>query len=1070
MTSVAAPPCEVCSSPLPAEVRFCPRCGRSLAAEANVPGERRQITVMFCDLVGSTALSRRVDPEDLREVLAACQNTVGRIVADLEGQVAQYLGDGILVYFGYPRAHEDDALRAVSAAVQIRDALPALRRDVAERFPQLAGESIQLRFGLYTGPVLVGRMGGEGRREELALGDTVNLAARLQSHAAPDEILISDTTFRLVGSAFVAEPVELDSLKGVDERVSAWRVMHAASPRERLARSSAVRVAKLVGRSSELAGLLARWERIGHGHGQALLVTGEAGVGKSRLLHALRERLGDAVTTWIECQGSALHQNSAFHPVVALLEQLVDLRRDDPLTEQIARVERSLEDSGLALRQVMPLIARLLALPLPPGYPAEPVGAEEMRERTLASLVDWLLLVSARGPAVLAVEDVHWMDVSTIELLGRLAQRVGREPVLLVMTARPDFEPPWQRVERMILSPLRPEQAEELVRHVAAGRDLPADVVEKLVERTDGVPLFVEELTRAVVEETADGGEASAEVVPFTLQGSLMARIDRLGPAKELAQIAAVLGREFSQSLLVAVSALGPATVEDRLDLIVGTGLAHCRDATRGVFAFRHALIRDVAYQSLLRSSRRRYHARVAEILDRDAPLEHTAPEVLALHCEEGGMVDRAVVHYAMAGKAAVRHSAHVEAIRHLRRAIELLQRMPPERERDRREFDLQIGLGPSLIAINGYADADAERAFARARELSGEIDAGPQRLTAIYGLSTYYQARADLKTSIELGEECLQLAEASGDAGPRMLGHLRLGLSFYYAGEHARAHAHHDKAAALYRPEEHRQLAYVHGQDLGALAAIYSALALWALGHAARARARCDEAQRLAAESEHPHTRAFVAAFSGAFHQMMREPERVELLAGQAVALGAERGFALWVGFGGVLRGWAGAVQGSGGDGAVQSIRAALEGLTRIGMVVGRTYFLGMLAEAQLAAGDDDGALASLDAALASAEATGIRYWQPELLRLRAERLGECDPVEALSGLGRALEVARAQGARALELRIALSAGRLLQRLDRAAEARVLIEPLYQQLAAEGETRDLLDARDLLASLRPDG
>jgi len=1051
-------------------MRFCPSCGRPAAGTPASIGERRQITVLFCDLVDSTALARRLDPEDLREILAAYQEIVGRIVGQLEGQIAQYLGDGVLVYFGYPHAHEDDALRAVSAALRIRNSLPALRDHVRTHVPSLTGKPICLRFGVHTGPVIVSPIGDRQRQEQLALGDTVNLAARLQTRAEPDEILISDTTYRLIGGAFVAEHVELEQLKGIEGSVAAWRILQETSSRERIESFSDVHLTPFVGRASELAGLEARWERACGHHGQALLLVGEAGIGKSRLLRALRakitERTADA--NWIEFRGSALHQNSAFHAVAAFLEWLVDLRRDQPLAGQIPKIERALEEAGLPLRQTMPLVASLLSLSLPAEYPADRVGAEELRQRTLEWLISWVFAGAERGPIVVAVEDLHWIDVSTLEFLGALRQRVHTTSLLLVMTARPDFESPWCDVERMVLRPLRRTQAEAMIRHVAGDRALPDETVEEIVARTDGIPLFVEEITRTVTDGAIDTRRDSSLVaVPVTIQDSLMARIDRLGPARRVAQIASVLGREFSYELLAAVSSLDPGELERRLQLTIDAGLLQCRDPTRRRYAFKHALIRDVAYQALLRSTRRRYHARVATILETHMPeMIESAPEVVALHCEEGGMVDRAVAYYTAAGQAATRKSAHVEAIRHLRRAIELLKQLPPDPDLNRRELELQMGLGPPLIALYGYGDPEAERVLLRARELSGEINDGPLRLHATYGLSTYYQARADLRTSIELGEECLKMAEAIGDAGLRMLGHLRLGLSLYYRGQHFRALAHHQHAAALYDSQLHRPLAYTYGQDLGTLAAVYAAVALCALGEAQRAQASCEQALRLGEESQHPHTRAFVAAFAAAMFHMLREPEPAERLAASAVALGEERGFPLWVGFGRVVHGWARAALGRARLEAVEEIRSGIDLVTKIGTVVGRSYYLGILAETQVLTGDEDGALASLDEAIALAESSGITYWQPELLRLRAERLQECDPAEAITGFDRALEIARRQGARLHELRIATTSSRLLRRLGRAAEARDLLAPIYEEATAGGETVDLRQAKAELDAL----
>lgn len=1027
--------------------------------------------MLFCDLVDSTPLANRIDPEDFSAVLGVYQDSVTAVVRRFEGQIGQYLGDGVLVYFGYPVAHEDDGLRGVSAAVEIRAALPAMRARMRQLVPDLGEQPIQLRIGVHTGPVVVNRVGDASRHESQALGDTVNLAARLQTRAEPDQIFISDSTRRLVHRGFVTDEVGLESLKGIPEPVRVWRVHGRAEPGRHLDRFVPADLTPLVGRDDEIAELLGRWGHAQQGVGQSLLVTGEAGVGKSRLIHALRQRVAEDGPRWIECDGSALHQNSAFHPVVTFLEQLVDLRRDQPRDEQIARLERGLTGAGFPLRETMPLLANLFSVTLPTDYPAASIGAEDLRGRTLDWLARWLLATGERQPVVLVIEDLHWIDASTLELLGVLIERARSAPILLMMTARPDFVPPWHDLDHLALRALEPVQTAAMIELLAGGRRLAPELVAEIARRTDGIPLFVEELTKSVLEEKRGAATAqAADAIPFTIHDSLMARLDRLGAAKQVAQVASVLGRTFSHELLVAVAPLERAVLERALAQLVEAGLVLPRgEAGSETWSFKHALVRDAAYQSMLRSSRRQHHARVAEILERRFA-DRVEAEVVALHCEEGGLAERAVAHYARAAELATRRSAHTEAIRHLRRAIALLDRIPEGADRERREFELQAALGPALITLHGYGEPEAARAFERARMLCGEMDEGPRLARVLYGLSTYYQARADLHSAIDLGEQCLGLAAKIEDGSLRILGHLRLGLSFYYAGEHARGLEHHERALALYDPERHRQLAFVYGQEPGALAAIYAAITLWALGHPERARERCAQALRIAAASDHPHTRAFIAGFAAVCCQMLREIDRVEAYAAEAIAIGRERGFALWVGFGGVLQGWARAVRGEDAGAAIAEMQRNLAQLSKIGTIVGSSYFLSLLIEAQLAVGDRAAALTSLDAGLAFVQAYRIRYWEPEMLRLRAVCHQQEDPAGALVDFERARELARRQGARSHELRIATSASALLQRLGRDEEAALLLDGPVEQLAGEGDTPDLTAARAQLASLRGAG
>jgi class 3 adenylate cyclase/tetratricopeptide (TPR) repeat protein len=1087
--------CAACGARLPAEcpqchaalsegASFCTQCGLGVgrAPDASVTpeaGERRQITVLFSDLVNSTALSSRIDPEDLGAVIGVYQEAVAAAVRRFEGHIGQFQGDGVLVYFGYPLAHEDDALRAVNAAVEIRDSLPAMRARIRHFVPDLGEQPIEIRIGVHTGPVVMNRVGDGSRQVSQAFGDTMNLAARLQTRAEPDHIVISDSTRHLVRHAFVTEEIGLEPLKGIPEPVRVWRVHGRAESRPRVDRFVPADLTPLVGRDAEIANLLERWRRVRQGLGQALLVVGEAGVGKSRLVHALHEWIAEDQPRWIDCDGSALHQNSAFHPVVTFLKQLIGLRREQSRDEQIASLERALSGAGLPLRETMPLLANLLSVTLPTDYPAASIGAEELRRRTLDWLASWLLGTGEREPVVLVVEDLHWIDASTLQLLGVLIERARTAPVLLMMTARPDFVPPWPDLDRLALRALEPVHTTAMIELLAHGRTLPPELVTEIAKRTDGIPLFVEELTKNVLEEKPGTATAQTAVaIPFTIQDSLTARLDRLGATKQVAQFASVLGRTFSHELLAAVSSLEPTVLERALAQLVDAGLVLPRGqaAAEGdapsapaTWSFKHALMRDAAYQSMLRSSRREQHARVAEILEQRFA-DQLEPEVVALHCEEGGLFERAVDHYARAAEVATRRSAHTEAIGHLRRGIALLDRTPAGLDRERREFDFQAALGPALITLHGYGEPEAASAFERARALCGEMDEGPRLARVLYGLSTYYQARADLSASIELGEHCLALAEKLGDGSLRMLGHLRLGLSFYYAGEHARGLEHHERALALYEPERHRPLAFIYGQEPGALAAIYAAVTLWALGHPGRARECCAQALRIADASDHPHTRAFIAGFTAVLYQMLREPDRAEDYAAQAIAIGRERGFALWVGFGGVVSGWARAVRGKNAPAAIVDMQLGLELLAKIGTINGFAYFPSLLAEAQFAIGDRTAALTSLDVGLAFVQNHRLPYWEPELLRLRAVCHQEENPDGALVDLERARQLACLHGARAHELRIATSASALLQRLGRGEETARVLAALVEQLAGEGETPDLYAARAQLASLREAG
>ncbi|MCZ6715068.1 MAG: AAA family ATPase, partial [Deltaproteobacteria bacterium] len=803
--------CHSCGRSNTLESSFCNKCGQRLSDEAEpthadakaptstsaLEAERRQLTVMFCDLVGSMELSELLDAEALSEVVSAYQKTCAASVESFDGHIAQYLGDGVLVYFGYPLAHEDDAMRAIHAALRIVEEVPGLNSRLVDEHAGLREHPLQIRVGIHTGSVVVGAIGGDEKRERLALGDTVNIAARLEGEAEPGSIVVSDATRHLVRGAFVLKELGERSLKGIEGPVALFRPLQATGVQSRLALTGASGLTPLVGREQEVGLLLERWEEAKAGHGQVVLLSGEAGMGKSRLIEVLREHVADEPHTWHEYRGSAYHQNSAFYPVVEFIERVLLFTENDTPEERVGKLARGISYSGFPTEQILPLIADFLGLPLSENLPTLALSPEEQRKRTMGTLCLWSLALAQRQPLIMIGDDLHGFDPSSLEVGGMTIEQVPAAPILFVATFRPEFEPPWPSSSRLMHLPLQPltqKQVETMARHLAGGKPLPIKVREQIAAKTDGVPLFVEELTKSVLEsslvvESDERYERSDPLpdlaIPSTLRDSLTARLDRLGPAKEVAQLAAVLGREFSHDLLQVVLPLEAGSLDRALGELVGAGLLYQRGIPpHATYIFKHALIQEAAHQSLLKKRRRDFNALVAKALEEHFPERvESEPEVIARHYEEGGLADEAIAYYARAGEQAAAGCAHAEAIGHLHKSIALLGDLPANADRDRRELRLLNLLGTSLIAAEGYSSPSVQETFSRAQSLCEVIRDPDELASSLWGLSTFRATTGSLTTADELAERLADLTDHGGQPICRVGGRSLRATAAYYLG-----------------------------------------------------------------------------------------------------------------------------------------------------------------------------------------------------------------------------------------------------------------------------------------------
>jgi class 3 adenylate cyclase/predicted ATPase len=1034
------------------------------AAPTPADAERRQLTVMFCDLVGSTALSTRHDPEDLREVIGAYHRAVAEIVAGFDGFVAKYMGDGVLIYFGYPQAHEDDAERAVRAGLGAIDAVGRL---------DIKSTELQARVGIATGLVVVGDLIGAGSAQEQAVvGETPNLAARLQALAAPASLVIAASTRQQIGELFDLEDLGSQQLAGFGGRQRAWRVLGESGA---VSRFEALRSGEspLVGRDEEVELLVRRWQQAKTGEGRVVLISGEPGIGKSRLTAALSEHIGGEPHTRLRYFCSPHHQDSALYPFIAQLERAAGFTRDDTADAKLAKLRATLAPGG----DDVVLLSELLSLP---SAAAElDLSPQRKREKLFEALLNQLEAEIRQHSVLMVFEDAHWIDPTSRELLDLAVDRVRRLPVLLAITFRPEFLPPWggrAHVTSLALNRLGERAGEALVHTLAGNAPLTAEMVAEIVERTDGVPLFVEELTKAVLESAGQGDRVAAVLatasqtalsVPATLHASLMARLDRLGPsAKEIAQIGAVLGREFGYELIEPVARRPERELQAALDLLSEAGLLFCRGAPpHASYLFKHALVQDAAYSTLLRGRRQELHARGAAALGECFPdLVERQPELLAHHLTAAGDTERAVEQWLKAGERAAGRLAHVEAIAHFERGLGLLASLAETPARDTREIALQLALGLSSITVKGMGSPVVPRAYGRARELAEKSGDQRQLFQATNGLWQHAAGAGRLLAAHPLADRLMQLAVKAADDGLHLQAHHSAWTTRWAVGELAQAYAHTQEGRRLYDMERHRSHRHTYGgHDPGVCARMSGGQVEWLLGYPDRAAASAEEAVALAAQLAHPFSRELALDYAGFVRFNRGEPELGLAHCSTAAAIRSEHRLAFVIDPL-LARGAAQIAQGAPAA-AAASIQQIFQPERPV--TLWRSYGLCLWAQALAQQGSYDEALVKLAEGFARIETTGERFWQAELHRVRAlVLLAQNNLDEAQASFQQAIRTAQAQQAKSLELRAARDLARLWGEQGRRGEARDLLKPVYGWFTEGFDTANLKEAKALLDDL----
>ena len=1021
--------------------------------------ERRPITVMFCDLVGSTELAAALDVEDWRNLLNSYLDEASRAVTALGGHVLKMLGDGMMAVFGYPRAQENDAERAVRAALAIQRALGELNaRNAARGAPEL-----KARIGIESGPVVVEATGE-------VFGEAPNIAARVQAAAEPGTVLVTSTVLRQVAGLFIVEDKGAHELKGAPVPVTLYRILRISGGRRR---RGARLLTSFVGRGEDLAILARCSERAFAGDGQFVLIVGEPGIGKSRLVEEFRSQLVERPHTWIEWSSSQLLQNTPLHPVLGWGRARFGGPEVAP-EQRLAELESVLAAVKLDPATHAPLLAPLVDIPVPPGR-LPSLSSEEIRRRQLAAMVEWAIAGARNQPLVLVLEDLQWFDPTSIDLLHALSDRCAQAPILVLATARLEFRPPWrsQPHHKVIsLAPLDEASVQRIIAELAVRRTLLADVIRRVSERAGGVPLFVEEVTRLLLER----GQASGlQAIPPTLQQSLAARLDRLGEAREVAQIGAVLGRDFTYALLRAVGGIDDPALQSALDRLADADLLISEGAgSQANYRFKHALIQDAAYESLLKSSRQALHRRAAEILVGEPEPAAAEPEVIAHHFTQAGLDELAIEWWSKAGDQALRRSAFQEATAHLGKAIAMADRAAAPAARaaiskaeTSQRVKLQNDYAQAVLWSKGYAADETKAAFERTSALAAHAELPAERFSALFGRYLWSWTRGEFRAARDIAESVLREAEAEGRIAEARVAHIGLGQACMQLGDLRDARTQLELALSHFE-ETGSEIREKFGFDGGASARAFLALTMWLSGDLSRGRELIEEATRFADELGHPPTSATVLIYKIAIETARNDFERVVVDAENFLKVSQQHSMGYHLAMSRLYLSLGRTVLGNAQRG-VDDFRKSLSDYRNQGNRVGVPGFLGTLARLEAAAQNYARALALIDEALALSREGGDRLYDSNLHRLRGNILLKRDPANPAhseEAFKTSLAIAKQQGARSFELLASLALAKLYQSTNRLVEAHAVLAPALEGFSPTPEMPVIAKAQTLVAAL----
>lgn len=1070
--------CTNCQTENPDQAKFCGQCGAKLEAvktQQDMPyAERRQLTVLFSDLVGSTALSDTIDPEDMRAILHDYQAACTSVVGLYDGFIAKYLGDGILAYFGYPTAHEDDARRAVQAGLGIIEAI----KTISERYQRELQVPIDVRVGIHTGLVVVGDMDKKDVLEANAIvGQTPNLAARIQSVAEPGALVVSDDTYKLVKGYFENTDLGTHELKGISQAIRVHRIDHASTARSRL--EAVGHLTPFAGRDKEIHTLESLWHRAQEGSGQIVFVSGEAGVGKSRLIHSIKEYAANDPDSWLtELRCSPYHHNSSFYPVIDFLERIVlRYERDETPQEKLTKIEGFALQNGQDVSEAVPLLASLLSVPLAAPYSALAITPQRQKQRIIELLVTVMLHRSQLQPVLFILEDLHWADPSTLELMDKLLERSIEHNILVFLSYRPQFVPYWAKTDIMTfieLTGLPRKNAEEIILRVSNNKTIPKEALDYIISKTDGIPLFLEELTKSMIEsemlvEKGNTYQLSAPLntlgVPTSIQDSLTARLDRLTDAKPVAQLAATIGREFSYEILEAIPGGHTATLQSQLEKLVQAGILYQKGAMpNATFSFKHALIQDSAYSSLLKTSRKDFHKLIAETFETKNPeLIETQPELLAQHYTKALIPDKAIQYWLAAGLRALQRSANAESISHLKHGLELIPSITDPSRRNEYELQLHSMIGPALIATRGFGDTEVGETYQKAGELSQQLGDGPHLMVPLWGQWVYNLVRNNLAKARSLSLEMKRLGSESKDTAMLVEAHWTLGNTLFWLADFPVTYDELNKAIEIYDPERHHIHAYIYGQDPGVAAHCYQSYCCWYLGYLDRAYAENEAAIELAASLRHPFSIGWSLAFRFMVRMFGNEYSAAKEAADETIVFCSEQAYPFWLIAAMMVKGWA-VSHLEDPKAGIPLIEQGLAGWDMIGSIIVRPMFMGLYAEALGLDDKIDKALEVVDNAIALAQEHNEVASELDLYRIRGELLnkqGKKDKAEQSIRYG--IEISEKYGSPSRTLQATTSLFTLLRGTDKETDARKALESSLA-VFTEGNDRIMItNARKLL-------